>query len=365
MESVPDLLEIASHFELDSKPVSCEKFGHGHINKTFRLQTEKGTLYILQMVNNYVFHDVNMLMNNIYIVSSFLISKGHESLNIIKTITGDLYYMTQKRFYRMYDFAPNSLSLDEAAPDSPIIKYTSEAYGDLHMNLAELDASKLGEVIPDFHNTPKRYENFLKAIEINYHNRRALCEKEIEIIKGYKDKYSLVVDALEKKEIHLIVTHNDPKINNVLFDKDTKKFRCVIDLDTAMPGSILYDFGDALRSLFTGLQEGNKDTSLVKVNFLLYENFLTGYASKMKNVFTKREIELLPFSVFLISIELAMRFLDDFLRGDLYFRAKEENGNLNRARTQIALAQDVLKNLDKLNQMTTEIIEKLKKNEDK
>ena len=354
-------IKILNHFALDSKPISCKPFGNGHINKTFEVKTEKGGHYILQQVNAHVFKDVDMLMKNINYVSSYLIAKGFESLNLIKTTDGKLYYQDSNNsiFFRVYIFSPNSVYFEKADPNSPLIKETSEAYGDLHNNLANIDASKLGEVIPDFHNTEKRFENFLKAVEINYKNRKQLCEKEINDIISFKEHFSVINDGLANKEIHYTVTHNDPKMNNVLFDKDTLKFRCVVDLDTVMPGTILYDFGDALRSLFTGDNECSKDLSNLKVNFEIYEQYLIGYATKMKKTLTKKEKELLPFSIFLMAIELAIRFLDDFLRGDVYFKVNNDDDNLTRARTQLTLAKDVYNNLDKLNKMTNDIIEKI------
>ena len=350
---------ILSNFELDSKPISCVRFGNGHINKTFEVKTEKGGHYILQKVNDNVFKNVEMLMNNINYVSSYLIEKGFESLQLIKTKDGKLYDKENGQFFRVYLFSPNSIYFEKAEPNSPLIKETSEAYGDLHNNLSGIDASKLGEVIPDFHNTEKRFENFLKAVEVNYKNRKDLCQKEINEIIGYKKHYSVINDALAKKEINFTVTHNDPKINNVLFDKDTLKFRLVVDLDTVMPGTILYDFGDGLRSLFTGDNECSKDLSKLKVDFKIYEQYLLGYATKMKKTLTKKEIELLPFSIFLMAIELAIRFLDDFLRGDVYFGINNEDDNLTRARTQLTLSNDIISNLDLLNKKTKEIIDSI------
>ena len=221
-----DKLLILSHFILDSKPISCKPFGNGHINKTFEVRTEKGGHYILQQVNNSVFKDIEMLMKNINYVSSYLISKGFESLQLVKTTTGKLYHKENNMFFRVYIFSPNSTFFEKADPDSPLITETSEAYGDLHNNLSGIDASKLGEVIPDFHNTEKRFENFLKAVDINYNDRVKECEQDIKDIMSFKDYFSVINDGLKKKEINYTVTHNDPKINNVLFDKDTLKFRC-------------------------------------------------------------------------------------------------------------------------------------------
>ncbi len=353
-----DKLQILSHFVLDSKPISCKPFGNGHINKTFEVITENGGHYILQQVNNDVFKDIEMLMKNINYVSSYLISKGFESLQLIKTTTGELYHKEHNLFFRVYIFSPNSTYFEKADPDSELITETSEAYGDLHNNLSGIDASKLGEVIPDFHNTEKRFENLLNAIEINYNDRVKTCENDINDIKSFKKYFSVINEGLKNKEINYTVTHNDPKINNVLFDKDTLKFKCVVDLDTVMPGTILYDFGDGLRSLFTGDNECSKEVDKLKVDFRMYEKYLLGYAKKMKNTLTKKEKELLPFSIFLMAIELAIRFLEDYLRGDVYFRVYNEDDNLTRARTQLYLAKDIYANLEKLNQMTEKILEK-------
>ena len=347
--------KILSNFQIDSKPILCKPFGNGHINKTFEVKTEKGGHYILQKVNDNVFKNVEMLMENINYVSSYLIENGFESLKIIKTKDGKIYDKENGQFFRVYIFSPNSIYFEKAEMDS-LIKETSEAYGDLHNNLSGIDASKLGEVIPDFHNTEKRFENFLKAVEINYKNRKEICQKEIDEIISFKKYFSVINEGLANKEINYTVTHNDPKINNVLFDKDTLKFKCVVDLDTVMPGTILYDFGDGLRSLFTGDNECSKDLSKLKVNFKMYELYLNGYAKKMKKTLTKKEIELLPFSIFIMAIELAIRFLDDFLRGDVYFGIHNEDDNLTRARTQLTLAKDIYNNLDLLNKKTKEII---------
>ena len=270
----------------------------------------------------------------------------------------ELYLKENNHFYRVYIFTDNSVFFDKVESDSPLITETSEAYGDLHNNLAEIDASKLGEVIPGFHNTQQRFENFKEAVKINYNDRAKNCENDISDIMSYQKYYSVILDCLKNKEINLTVTHNDPKINNVLFDKETLKFKCVVDLDTVMPGTLLYDFGDGLRSLFTGDNECSKEVEKLKVDFRVYEKYLIGYAKKMKNTLTEKEKELLPFSIFLMAIELSMRFLDDYLRGDVYFRVYNEDDNLTRSRTQLHLAKDILNNMEKLNQMTQKILEK-------
>ena len=152
----------------------------------------------------------------------------------------------------------------------------------------------------------------------------------------------------------------DPKINNVLFDKNDNRIRAIIDLDTVMPGSVLYDVGDSFRSLFTGENEDNQDTSLLKINIPIFKAYISSYLKEMKNNLTKREIELIPYSIYLMTIECGMRFLEDYLRGNVYFHVDYEEHNLIRSRTQIALAEDVLKNSDLLNSIIKEIMEELK-----
>ena len=192
--SEKDKLQILSHFILDSKPISCKPFGNGHINKTFEVRTENGGHYILQQVNDNVFKDIEMLMKNINYVSSYLISKGFESLQLVKTINGKLYHKENGLFFRVYIFSPNSTFFEKADPDSSLITETSEAYGDLHNNLSGIDASQLGEVIPDFHNTEKRFQNFLKAVEINYNDRVKDCENDIKEIMSFQIFQSLMKD---------------------------------------------------------------------------------------------------------------------------------------------------------------------------
>ena len=213
------------------------------------------------------------------------------------------------------------------------------------------DATKLYEVIPHFHDTYQRYLNLLDAIKSDKYHRVNNALKEIEAIKAWEKEYSKITDGIKHKEISLSVTHNDPKINNVLFNKESGNIRAVIDLDTVMPGSYLYDFGDALRGLFCGENEDSKDPSKLVVRKDVFEAYTKGYLSVMKDVLTKKEIELLPFAAFLLTIETGIRFLEDYLRGDIYFHTQYETHNLVRARTQIKLARDIYNSFDELNEI--------------
>lgn len=348
-----DIKNIIDQFDSKGEIVSITPFGNGHINKTY-LVTTTLRQYILQCINSNAFKDVDLLMNNIGCVTHHLLDKGIFTIKFMKTSDGHLYYKTGNEFYRLYRFIDKSICHEEI--DSlELIKKAAEAFGDLHCNLADLDSSLLKEVIPHFHDTPKRYNDLLNAIKEDKMSRLATCQKEVEDVVRLKDNFSLIMDAINNKEIPLGITHNDPKINNVLFDEATDEIKCVIDLDTVMPGSVLFDFGDALRSLFTGNNEDNVDSTTCHVNFDIYRAYLEGYWGKMKSVLNKKEIELLPYAPLILSIECGMRFLEDYLRGDVYFHIAYPEHNLIRARTQIHQAHDILNNIDKLKEITKEV----------
>lgn len=348
-----DIKNIISQFNSKGEIVSIEPFGNGHINKTYLVTTTERQ-YILQCINSTAFKDVNLLMNNIGYVTSHLLSKDIFTIKFLKTSEDLLYYKAGNEYYRLYRFIDHVIC-HEGIASLDLIRKAAEAFGDLHRHLADLDATLLKEVIPHFHDTPKRYNDLLNAIKEDKKNRLSTCQKEVEEVGELKDYFPLIMDAINKKEIPLGITHNDPKINNVLFDEETDDFKCVIDLDTVMPGSVLFDFGDALRSLFTGTNEDNSDPSTCHVDFDIYSTYLEGYWSKMKAVLNKKEIELLPYAPLILSIECGMRFLEDYLRGDVYFHIAYPEHNLIRARTQIYQAHDILNNIDKLKEITKEV----------
>lgn len=351
-----NLMSILSFFCFDGRITNIKEYGNGHINKTFLIETDLNK-YIFQVINSYVFGDIEVLMHNIRMVTEHLSRHGDITLTVIPTFTGETYYFDKQYYYRMYSYVENTVCY-EKIENLEMARKTGVAFGQLHHQLEGIDTSFIAEVIKDFHNTPRRVENLLVAEKKNNFNRIQECQEELNYIKSQKDKISLITDGLNDGSIPMRITHNDPKINNILFDKDTNEVKCVIDLDTIMPGSALYDFGDALRSLFTGDNEDNEDLSTIKVDLDLYKAYTDGYVSMMKSSLTEREIELLPMSIFIIAIELASRFLEDYLNGDIYFHTSKPNHNLIRCRTQIQVAKEVLKHLDELNKITKEIVGK-------
>ena len=351
------VLNILKNFNLAGKLTSIKAFGNGHINKTLLVKTTEDE-YILQKINNYAFKDVDLLMNNMDVVTSFIKEQGYETIDIVHAKSGKLYVLDNNDYFRMFRFIKNSKTYETVGNDLSLASALGEAFGNLHHLLANLDADELGETIPDFHNTPKRFSNFCNAYLKSDLSLRKQAREEIDYILDQNGSYSGVVDGLRNGEIKNHITHNDPKINNVLFDETTNRIRCVIDLDTVMPGSVLYDIGDSFRSLFTGENEDNPDLSLQKVRIDVFKAYMTAYLKEMKDDLTEKEIELIPYSIYLMTIECGMRFLEDYLRGNVYFHVDYEEHNLVRARTQIALAKDIQKNKKELIKIVNEIVGK-------
>ena len=348
--------DLLQKFDLRGEIIRVETHGNGHINKTFLVETSEER-YIFQYVNHNVFPDVKALMNNIRIVTEHLLAKGEKTLEIVPAKNGDLFVKDGEDYFRGYKFIPNCVC-PEKLESLDMVREAARGFGAFHQGLADLDVTDIVDVIPHFHDTAKRFEDFKLAVDADKKGRASGTKEDVDYLLSHQEDYSLLVDALEKKEIALSITHNDPKINNVAFDKDTGKFICVLDLDTVMKGTFLYDVGDALRSLFTGDNEDSLDLSKLVVDLPLYEAYVDGYLSMMAPVVSKKEIELLPYSVLIIAEELAMRFLGDYLNGDVYFGVAYPRHNLVRARTQIALAKDIRAHLASLRQITSDVARK-------
>ena len=339
-------------------------YGNGHINDTYLREGNPG--YILQRINTNVFKDPNSVMENIVNVTEYLraeiVKNGgdpeRETMNVIKTKLGKNCYMADSNnYFRMYKFVSNSISFDTAEEPSLLFE-AGKSFGKFQRMLDGFDAGLLHETIVDFHNTPKRIEQLEAAIKKNYENRAALVSAELDAAKKYSKYASLITDAMADGSVPSRVTHNDTKLNNVLFDKDTHKGICVIDLDTVRPGSILYDFGDALRF---GASSGAEDeTDLSKIYFDLekYKSFAEGFLGEVGECLTKREIELLPESVIIMTYECGIRFLADYLNGDVYFKIHRENHNLDRARTQLKLVADMETKLDEMHRIAESFIKR-------
>jgi N-acetylhexosamine 1-kinase len=275
-------------------------------------------------------------------------------LRVVPTKAGENYLKAEECF-RVYDFIEDTVTY-QTVTDKEVFKNSGEAFGKFQNYLSEFDASKLSETIKRFHDTPNRFANFKAALEKDEFNRAKDCQKEIEFILSHENTYGLVMDGLKDGSLPLRVTHNDTKLNNILMDEKTGEARAVIDLDTIMPGSMLFDFGDSIRFGASTAAEDEKDLTKVHFDVNLFKAYAEGYCGAVKESITKREAELLPYGAYLMTIECGMRFLTDYLSGDTYFATKYEGHNLVRCRTQIQLAAEMEANYETTNKIIADIL---------
>ncbi len=344
---------IAQQFALQGEILSIAPYGEGHINSTLLVTTTQQR-YILQKMNTKVFPDAKGLMANVCAVTEYLQSKGIETLEVVPLNNGEK-FLAGEECWRVYKFIENTVSY-QTVENNQVFQNAGKAFGEFQNQLAQFDASVLCEVIPNFHHTPKRFEAFLTALAEDKFDRARLCQEEIAFVLSQKDNLSLVVDGLADGTIPLRVTHNDTKLNNILMDAQTNKARAIIDLDTIMPGSMLYDFGDSIRFGATSAAEDEQDLS--KVHFVVekFEAYAKGFCSAVKDSITPREAELLPYAGYLLTIECGIRFLTDYLNGNVYFATKYETHNLVRCRTQFKLANEMQQNFELCGKIVKEIL---------
>ena len=330
----------AQAFQTNGNAAHWQEFGQGHINQTLKVTTDTGAEYILQRINQYVFHNPAQLMENACAITDFLRAKDPDprhTLHFIPTKDGLGYFQDGTgEFWRMYEFV-DGLSLD--APESEADLYQSAlAFGRFQMLLADFPAESLYDTIPNFHNTVDRFRLLRESVEKDCCGRLKNVEQELEYLLRHEELACTLQRMREQGELPLRVTHNDTKLNNVLLDCHTRQPLCVLDLDTVMPGLSLYDFGDSISFGASVGGEAGQDTHL---DLHLFRVYTEGFLASATNL-TEKEVEMLPLSTFVITLELATRFLKDYLDGDLYFKTAHPEQNLERTRTQIKLAADML-----------------------
>lgn len=347
--------KVAERFCLEGGVTDIRPYGEGHINLTLLVTTDKRR-YIMQKMNTRVFPDPDALMENICGVTEHLRARGVETLEVIPTINGE-HYLRGDEKYRTYAFIENTVTYQQV-PDRETFENSGKAFGEFQNYLAEFDASRLSEIIPRFHDTPKRFRDFCDALQADPFDRAKLCREETQFILSHKDTYGKIIDGLRDGTIPLRVTHNDTKLNNILMDADTNKARAVIDLDTIMPGSMLYDFGDSIRFGASTAPEDERDLSKVRFSPELFAAYANGFCGAVKKSITPREIELLPYSAYLMTVECGMRFLTDYLQGNVYFATKYEEHNLVRCRTQLSLAGQMEERFGEMSKSVSEALAK-------
>lgn len=348
--------DLCSNFQLKGDVVDVAPYGEGHINSTFLVRTTE-TNYILQRINGDVFAKPEDVMNNIMLVTDYLrkqiVAAGgnpdRETLTLIPAKDNKPYYITENGdMFRVYLFVDRTISYQQV--ETPELFYRiAKSFGRFQNMLKNFPADQLKETILNFHNTVSRYENFKKALAADSENRAKEVQKEIDFVLEREADASIVMNAIQDGSIPLRVTHNDTKLNNILVDDTTGEGLCVIDLDTVMPGSMLFDFGDSIRFGASTAAEDEKDLDKVWMDLELFEQYTKGYLEELRDSITPKEAELLAFSAKLMTLECGTRFLTDYLEGDHYFRTHYPTHNLDRARTQFKLVADMESKMDKMN----------------
>lgn len=364
-----NIKHILPQFRFEGRYVDAIEMTSGNINNTYRLEYRLGgesVFYTLQHINRYVFKNPNEVMENISRVTAHLqssytaegVDPARRVLKLIPTRTGDTLFVDQQgNYWRAYHFIGGATPYD--APEKPVHLFeTGRAFGEFQKRLCDFPADMLHETIPNFHNTTRRFYTFVAAVAENKSGRAQQAEAEIEFMFEHRKMMNGIVRRLESGELPLRVTHNDTKINNVLIDDVTDKAICVIDLDTVMPGSSLYDFGDATRFCASTAAEDEPDTSKISFDLERYRLFTEGFLSEVNGFLTPDEIRLLPLGVQVITCELAMRFLTDYIDGDLYFKVRSPEHNLIRARAQMALLRDIESKADQMQEIIEKFITK-------
>lgn len=346
------MLEAAQAFLIKGTIESCEPYGSGHINLTYRLVCrEKGQeyAYILQQMNQEVFKDIKGLMSNVKGVTSFLrrqIIENHgdpdrETLNLVPTRDGQDYYTDSLgHCWRMYLFISQATCYN-LVEDPKDFYQSGKAFGRFQCLLADYPADELHETIPDFHNTPARYETFEKAVREDVMGRAGQVAEEIQFIRERKEDMGLALRLKEDGRLPVRVSHNDTKLNNIMIDDATGQALCIIDLDTIMPGFSIFDYGDSIRFGANTAQEDETDLSKFSLSLPLFEVYTKGFLEGSQGRLTRTETELLPYGAKMMTLECGMRFLTDYLQGDVYFHTSREGHNLDRCRTQLALVADI------------------------
>ncbi|GFH56317.1 aminoglycoside phosphotransferase family protein [Chaetoceros tenuissimus] len=350
---------LKAYFNDIEETYNVQTLNGGLINDTYLIQFQSSSStassYILQRINSNVFQNVKQLMSNITQVSRYISSLDSTPefyLQVISTRDDSSYHVQKEKeatyYWRVYNYIPNSISYSfcqdfsrDVSAQKNLLMQAGKAYGEFQVLLHTFDVSKLYDTIPDFHHTSKRLQTFRDTVQKDVCDRVQNVQKEIKVVESFAHLAPSIINLLESGEIPTRVCHNDTKLENVLFDKSTHEAKCVIDYDTIMKGSLLYDFGDSIRSMANSASEEEQDLSLVKFDIDAFRCFAKGYISTAGHIMTQSEKEHLYLGPLVIVYEQGMRFLTDYIEGDVYFKTQYEDQNLCRARNQLRLLQDM------------------------
>lgn len=347
------IFDIACSFAISGHPTAWKAFGQGHINQTYKVDTNDGSSYILQRINHYVFQQPQLLMENAFAISQFFMDRGYcLAPDFIKTQEGKLCFIDDEgQYWRMYRFIPGkTMELVQNAEDFYRCGF---GFGKFQMLLSDFPAHTLHETIANFHNTIVRYQQLHASIAADSANRVNDVTEEISFLLSMEQRAGTLQRMLEAGQLPLRVTHNDTKLSNILFDKQDMPC-CILDLDTVMPGISVMDFADGIRSGAATAKEDENDPSKMKLDLNLFRAFATGFLDGYPSL-TDAEIQVLAESALVITLEQAVRFLKDHLDGDVYYHIDYPGHNFVRTRTQIALAKDMIDKMEQMNQIIADI----------
>mgnify|MGYP003301339447 CR=1 FL=1 len=369
-EKITTANELLNAFTFEGELKNIRQLHDGHINDTYVFDFDdngKERSYLVQVLNTYVFRMPDELMNNVVGVTSHLrkavIANGgdpeRECLTVYPAKNGKPYYIdSEGKFWRCYNFICNAHSC-QSVDNAEVFYNAAKAFGKFQQMLADYPGETLVETIPNFHNTESRFADFKKAVADNLSGRANDVQKEINFVCEREADCSVLVNLLKEGKLPLRVTHNDTKLNNVMFDDKTNEGICVVDLDTVMPGLSLYDFGDSIRFGANTASEDEKDLSKVSLSLELFKAYTLGYLSTAGESLTAEEIAYLPFSAKLMTLECGMRFLGDYINGDVYFKTTYPEHNLDRCHTQFVLVADIECKMDEMKQIVADCCKEL------
>ncbi|MDD2213454.1 MAG: aminoglycoside phosphotransferase family protein [Oscillospiraceae bacterium] len=343
------------HFQLDAAVIFSQPFGAGHINQTSLIVTESAREYILQKINQAVFRDPPAVMKNIRLVTDHLRQQSpdrpREVLTIVPSIAGQDWYKDEAGdFWRVYEFVSDSICLQQPRDDQDFYN-SGWAFGHFQKQLAKFDAALLSETIPYFHDTPCRYMALHQALQADRQGRAAQVGPELDFALSREAGAGLLQQLQAQGTLPLKVTHNDTKLNNVLLDRWTRNALCVIDLDTVMPGLLVHDFGDSIRFGASTAAEDERDLTQVTLSLARYQTYLQGFSTGCAEGMSAEERYYLRDGARLMTLECGVRFLTDYLNGDVYFHTSRPGQNLDRCRTQFKLVRELEAHWSELEQL--------------
>ena len=377
------LAYICRQFRIPGELILYRLIPNGHINTAYYAALYDGKevqQFLVQRVNWYVFREPISMMRNIDLITRHIMNKERtlerrRRLHFHHTASGNNFLIFREKdggfenleelpqaeqekiiesgwsqneweFWRLYNYIENSVSFETAEGKAEVLRMSGKAFGKFNRQLQDFDASQLVESIPHFHDTVYRMECFLRNVEEDPLGRAASAGAEIALIKDNQDFAGTLCRQIDAGELPIRVTHNDTKTNNILFDRNTLDPLVIIDLDTCMPGLACYDFGDTIRFAACTAEEDERDCEKMKLDLTLFKAYAEGYLSEMGGVLETAERQSLAVGAAVITLELASRFLGDYLVGDKYFRIDYPEHNLVRARAQLALFRDMMRHME-------------------